>query len=126
MPQSKILVVDDDLDTVRILTDLLANEGYDVVAAHTGEAALEMIKEEKPALVLLDIMMPHMDGLSVCEKIKGSPATRDIKIIILTSKDSFETLREAVEKKADWFIAKPYGNQYLVSMVAKLLAGDKV
>jgi CheY-like chemotaxis protein len=126
MPQGKILVVDDDPDTVQILTDLLSNEGYDVITAYTGKMALEKVRDDKPALVLLDIMMPHMDGLSVCQQIKDNPETKDIKIIILTSKDSNETLREAVEKKADWFIAKPYGNQYVISMVAKLLAGYKV
>ena len=125
MPQGKILVVDDDLDTVKILTDLLGNEGYEVITAYTGKRALERVKEEKPALVILDIMMPHMDGLSVCQQIKDNPETKNIKIIILTSKDSGETLQEAVEKKADWFIAKPYGNQYIISMVAKLLAGNK-
>jgi len=126
MPQGKILVVDDDPDTVQILTDLLSNEGYDVITAYTGKMALEKVRDDKPALVLLDIMMPHMDGLSVCQQIKDNPVTKDINIIILTYKDSNETLREAVEKKADWFIAKPYGNQYVISMVAKLLAGDKV
>jgi CheY-like chemotaxis protein len=126
MPQGKILVVDDDPDTVQILTDLLSSEGYDVVTAYTGKSALEKVKSDKPDLVILDIMMPNMDGLTVCQRIKDNPETKDIKIIILTSKDSSETLREAVEKKADWFIAKPYGNQYLVSMVAKLLAGDRV
>jgi CheY-like chemotaxis protein len=125
MPQGKILVVDDDPDTVNILRDLLENEGYEVITAYAGKSALEKVKEEKPALVILDIMMPHMDGLTVCQEIKNNPETKDIKVIILTLKDSSDTLQEAVEKKADWFIPKPYGNKYMLSMIAQLLDEDK-
>lgn len=125
MPSGKILVVDDDLDTVNILKDLLENEGYEVITAYTGRVALDKVKEEKPALVILDIMMPCMDGLTVCQEIKNNPETKNIKIIILTLKDSADTLQEAVEKKADWFIAKPYGNKYMLSMIAKLLDDKK-
>jgi CheY-like chemotaxis protein len=125
MPQGKILVVDDDQDTVNILKDLLENEGYEVITAYTGKSALEKVKEENPVLIILDIMMPNMDGLSVCQEIKNNPGTQNIKIIILTLKDSADTLQEAVEKKADWFIPKPYGNKYMLSMIAKLLNEDK-
>lgn len=122
MPQGKILLVDDELDTVKILKDLLENEGYEAITAYTGKRALERVKEEKPALVILDIMMPRMDGYAVCEKIKNDPETKNIKVIMLTARDSGESLQESLEKKADWFIAKPYETKHLLSMIAKLLS----
>jgi len=121
MPRGKILLVDDDPDIVKALTNILANEGYEIITSYTGKRAIERVKEEKPDLVLLDIMMPDMDGLSVCMEIKNNPKTKNVKVIMLTSKDSGDTLQESLEKKADWFIAKPPDEKYLINKVNQFI-----
>jgi CheY-like chemotaxis protein len=125
MSKGKILIVDDEKDIMMVLSEIIKNEGYEVITAYSGKRALERVKDEKPDLVILDIMMPGLDGLTVCEQIKNDPATRDTKIIILTAKDTGSSLQEALERKADWFIGKPCDGKSLVSRIAILLAAHK-
>ncbi len=124
MAQGKILLVDDEQDAVKMLKDLLENEGYECITAYTGKRAIERVNEEKPDLVILDIMMPDMDGLSVCKDIKNNPKTKGTKVIMLTSKDNGDTLQESIEQKADWFVAKPYDNKYILMRIAKILSKE--
>ncbi|MBN1824539.1 MAG: response regulator [Endomicrobiales bacterium] len=121
MALGKILIVDDDKDTVIMLRDLLESEGYEVITAYTGARALERVREERPDLVLLDIMMPGLDGFSVCREIKSRSATRNVKVVVITSRDSGNTLQESLEHQADSFVGKPYDGKALVSRIAKLL-----
>ena len=86
MSKGKILVVDDEIYIVHILDFSLGMEGYEVVTALDGEQALEKVKTEKPDLIVLDIMMPKLDGYEVCKNIKSSAATQHIPVILLSAK----------------------------------------
>ena len=125
MPQGKILIVDDEQDIMLVLKGIIENEGYEVITAYSGKRALERVKQEKPDLIVLDIMMPGLDGLTVCEEIKNDPDTRNTKIIVLSARDTGSTLQEALERKADWFIGKPCDGKSLVARIAILLAAKK-
>ena len=125
MAKEKILIVDDDHDVVEILRSLLSYKGFTVVAVYDGASALSKVKEEKPDLVVLDIMMPGMDGYNVCETIKTDPETKNIPVIMLTAKDMFGDVEKALEKKADWYIAKPYDNRYLIDKINQFVKKSK-
>lgn len=125
MSQAKILIVDDDQDVMLVLKEMIEMGGYEVITAYSGKRALERVKDEKPALVVLDLMMPGLDGFTVCETIKNDPATRDTKIIILTANDTGRALQESLDKKADWFIGKPVDSDSLIARIKILLAADE-
>jgi two-component system alkaline phosphatase synthesis response regulator PhoP len=117
MGKVRILIVDDDRDAIDTLESLLEYKGYEVIAVHDGFSALKKVKEEKPDVVILDIMMPGMDGYNVCEAIKDNPATKDTTVIMLTAKNMFGDVEKALEKKADWYIVKPYDNKYVIDKI---------
>lgn len=119
--RKKILIVDDDPIEVKMLHTVLLKNGYDIVTAGVGEIALNKIRDEKPDVVILDIMMPGMDGIQVCEKIKSDPATRDIQVMMVTGKNTEEDFNRAIRKKADWYIVKPFDIDYLLKILTKLL-----
>jgi DNA-binding response OmpR family regulator len=121
--KKKILVVDDEY-TIRELVDLTLTPEYDVIKAENGKEGLEMI-EENPDLVILDIMMPQMDGYEVCEKLKTDEKTRQIPVIMLTAKHSMEDLKKAVKVDVDEYITKPFEPEFLKKRVDAYLTGDK-
>ncbi|MBN1823193.1 MAG: response regulator [Endomicrobiales bacterium] len=121
MDKYRILVADDDPDASYNLTAILEHEGYEVITAYDGRRALELVKDKKPNLIFLDIMMPFYNGYEVCEKIKSDPATADIPVIMLTARDMGEDVEEALKKQADWYITKPYDYKYIVSKVKQFL-----
>jgi CheY-like chemotaxis protein len=82
----KILVVDDDLDSVKLVGMMLQRRGYDIIAAQSGSQALAKAQAENPDLVILDIMMPDVDGYEVCRRLRANPATADLPIIMFTAK----------------------------------------
>jgi len=116
------MIVDDDPDANYSLQSILEHAGFKVIYFYDGESALKKLKPEKPDIVILDIMMPGMNGFEVCEKIKNDPETSSIPIIILTAKDMGDDLEMALKKKADWFVTKPYDNKYLIGKINQLLA----
>ena len=104
----KILVVDDEAYIVELVKFNLEKEGYQVIVASDGRNALKMVQTEQPDLVLLDIMLPNIDGLEVCRILKQSPDTNSIPIIMLTAKgDEFDTVL-GLEMGADDYIKKPF------------------
>jgi two-component system, OmpR family, alkaline phosphatase synthesis response regulator PhoP len=117
MGKTKILIVDDDMDAIDTLESLLEYKGYEVIACNDGASALRKVKEERPEVVILDIMMPGMDGYNVCETIKTDSLTRDTIVIMLTAKDMFGDVEKALDKKADWYIVKPYDNKYVIDKI---------
>jgi DNA-binding response OmpR family regulator len=117
----RILVVDDNVQAVDMLKMILEDYGYGVITAHVGELGLKKAKEEKPDLVVLDVMLPGIDGFQVCERLKSDPDTQGIPIIMLTGKDKGEDFDKAMEKKADWYIVKPYNIEHLMKVFDKLL-----
>jgi CheY-like chemotaxis protein len=115
----KILIVDDEPNVRKLLRTLLKN--FTVVEAEDGEKAVEIAGVEKPDLILMDIMMPKMDGYSSCYALKREPATRSIPIIILTAIDLKLNLQLGKEIGADGYITKPFNSQDLLDNIAQVL-----
>jgi two-component system alkaline phosphatase synthesis response regulator PhoP len=105
--QTSILVVDDNHDNVEILCAFLESRGYRVVSAPDGRTALAKMEEIRPALVLLDVMMPGMDGWQVCRTIKQHPDFSATRVVMVTAKGGFEDKHEAMRSGADDYVVKP-------------------
>jgi len=104
----KILVCDDEPYILMALTDAVEMEGYECVTAINGKEALEKARETLPDLIMLDIMMPYMDGFEVCRELKADAATRDIPIIMLTAKSQQVDIQRGKDAGADDYITKPF------------------
>ena len=120
MPK-EILIVDDEPNVVVPIQFLMEQQGYKVMTAERGEDALDLIYQYKPDLVLLDIMLPGIDGYEVCEIIRLNPDFRNIKIIFLTAKGREVEIAKGLALGADAYITKPYSNAALVAKVKELL-----
>jgi len=116
----KILVVDDVPENVRLLEAVLAPRGYAIVAAHDGATALELVASEQPDLVLLDVMMPGLDGYAVCARLREDDTTAVLPVIMVTSSIGQEKTK-AIEAGADDFIQKPFDHDELLTRVRSLL-----
>jgi two-component system alkaline phosphatase synthesis response regulator PhoP len=121
MSKGKILVVDDEIYIVHILDFSLGMEGYEVVTALDGEQALEKLRSEKPDLIVLDIMMPKLDGYEVCKTVKGSPDTAHIPVILLSAKGRNVDQKMGFDVGADDYITKPFSPRKLVERINQLL-----
>ncbi|HEY7727706.1 MAG TPA: response regulator [Candidatus Eisenbacteria bacterium] len=121
MSKGKILVVDDEIYIVHILDFSLGMEGYEVVTALDGEQALEKVKSERPDLIVLDIMMPKLDGYEVCKTIKGNPDTAHIPVILLSAKGRNVDQKMGFDVGADDYITKPFSPRKLVERINQLL-----
>jgi DNA-binding response OmpR family regulator len=121
MPQ-EILIVDDEPSIVVPIQFLMEQQGYNVMVAENGESALDIIYKYKPDLILLDIMLPRIDGSEVCEIVRLDPRYRDIKIIFITAKGREVEIAKGLALGADAYITKPFSNTELVSKVKELLA----
>ncbi len=117
----KILIVDDEPNIVIPLQFLMEQNGYRTLVAQSGEEALEMISKEKPDLVLLDIMLPGVDGFEVCEIIRLNPEWRHTRVIFLTAKGRDVDIAKGMVLGADEYITKPFSNQQIIDAVKKLL-----
>ena len=126
MYSPKILVVDDETYIVELVKFNLEKEGYRVIVAYDGIHALEIVREENPHLILLDIMLPSMDGLEVCRTLKQDPNYNTIPIIMLTAKgDEFDTVL-GLEMGADDYIKKPFSPREMVARVKARLRALKI
>ena len=119
----RVLVVDDEMHLARILQFTLKNAGYDVYLAYDGREALEKVSEVNPDLVILDLVLPLVDGYKVCNTIKGNPTTNHIPVIILTARD-LDTLQFDEEIMADEIMQKPFNTDKLLDEINKLISGD--
>lgn len=131
MSNQTILVVDDEQDLLDLIEYNLRREGYDVLRAENGKDGIQMAKEHMPNLVLLDIMMPKMDGIEVCDRMREDPALTHIPIIFLTARSDEKTEIEGLNKGADDFITKPISTSKLISRIKAVLrrfeeTGEKV
>jgi two-component system, OmpR family, alkaline phosphatase synthesis response regulator PhoP len=121
LPKKTILVVDDEQDLLDLIEYNLKKEGYNVLLAENGEQGLKLAKELHPDLVLLDIMMPVMDGLEVCEKMRMNAETKYIPVIFLTARSDEKTEVSGLDKGADDFITKPISTTKLLSRIKAVL-----
>ncbi|HKJ64248.1 MAG TPA: response regulator [Desulfopila sp.] len=120
--KKKVLLVDDDPDFVEAVKVIVENGGYDVRVAYDGQEGLEAVAEEKPDIIVLDVMMPVMNGHEACAKLKGDEKTADIPIILLTAvadrvTTSTYTHRDMLESEADDYIPKPVEPKDLLELI---------
>jgi two-component system alkaline phosphatase synthesis response regulator PhoP len=121
MAKGRILVVDDEIYIVHILDFSLGMEGYEVITALDGEQALEKARSEKPDLIVLDIMMPKLDGYETCKVLKADPDTKDIPVILLSAKGRNVDQKIGFEVGADDYITKPFSPRKLVERINAIL-----
>ena len=119
MPK-KILVVDDEKHIVRLVQANLDRAGYTVVTAYDGKEALEKVAEENPDLVVLDVMMPYMDGFEVLQNLRRNPTTRDIPVIMLTAKAQDADVFKGWQSGVDCYLTKPFNPMELLSFVKRI------
>ncbi len=124
MPK-KILIVDDEPSIIVPVQFLMEQNGYDVMVAFSGEEAMEIIAEKKVDLILLDIMLPVIDGFEVCQRVRENPLWNKIKIILLTALGSDANVEKGIALGADAYITKPFSNVDIVEKVKELLENSK-
>lgn len=116
-----VLIVDDEPNIVLSLEFLLKQAGYEVRVARSGEAAVKAVAERVPALIVLDVMMPTLDGYHVCETIRADPKLRSVRILMLTAKSRDVEREKALALGADDYITKPFSTRELVERVKTIL-----
>ena len=121
-----ILIIDDEEDIVKILSYNLEKEGYKVYSAEKGSEGIELAREIKPSLILLDVMMPEMDGIEVCETIRASPIIGDTKICFLTARSEDYSQIAGLDAGADDYVAKPIKPKVLVSRIKAILRRSSI
>lgn len=119
--RQKILIVDDELDALTALKRALEADNYNVVEASDGLSAIEKVKTEKPDVVLLDLMMPEMDGIEACKHLKSDPKYKHIPIIMLTAKGEIDNKIEGIEMGADDYVTKPFNLHELKARIKMVL-----
>ena len=125
MAKTKILVVDDEPEILELIRYNLVKEGYHVYCVPTGEAAIRHVREGKPDLIVLDLMLPGTDGLQVCREFKNGSDTRHIPILILTAKAEDADIVLGLELGADDYVTKPFSPRVLLARVRAVLRRNK-
>ena len=121
----RVLVVEDDPVIQMLVQEVLRGEGYDVRVADDGQAGLARVREEVPDLIVLDVMMPHMNGYEVLGHLRGDPATAEVRVLMLTALNSGEDVARGIAAGADDYVRKPFQTDDLVTRVAALLDRDQ-
>jgi two-component system phosphate regulon response regulator PhoB len=121
MSARRILAVDDEEDILELLDYNLSKEGFRVLRVTSGERALDLARSERPDLIILDLMLPGLDGLEVCKRLKGEPSTADIPIVMLTAKGEETDIVLGLELGADDYVSKPFSPRVLVARVRAVL-----
>ena len=116
------MVVDDEQEMVKVVRGMLEEKGFNVTCAYDGTQVFDVLKQQKPDLVILDIMMPQMDGLEVLTRLKGNPATASIPVILLTEKADDEDVMVGYKMGADFYIPKPFTKNQLLDGVNSILS----
>lgn len=124
MPSLKILVCDDERHIVRLIQVNLERQGYQVITAYDGKEGLQKIESEKPDLVVLDVMMPYMDGFEVLKAIRRDPQFEALPVIMLTAKAQDKDVFEGYHYGADMYLTKPFNPMELVSFVKRIAQGS--
>lgn len=122
--QKKILIVEDEESLLKLESILLTTKGYLVQGATSGLAALEAVADEPPDLILLDVMLPELDGFVVCERLKSKPETRHIPVILLTARKTPEDVARGEAVGADQYITKPFKSAMVMEIIEKLINSE--
>ena len=120
-PTSLVLVIDDEESIIDLIKLGLKYEGFEVVAAGDGEEGIAIAQRTKPLFIILDWMLPDMDGLEVCRRLRSNPTTRDIPILLLTAKDEVGSRVEGLNTGADDYLTKPFSFEELVARIRAIL-----
>lgn len=123
--QGHILVVDDEPEVHAMLGKMLRREGYTVATAYNAEEAFAALAEKKPDLVILDIMMPKVSGIEVCNRLKAEPATRDILVLMISARDAQADRIAGLEHGADDYVAKPFHLRSLLRKIDHMLTKQR-
>jgi DNA-binding response OmpR family regulator len=121
---TKVLIVDDDPDMRSLYRLVLGQEGLEVIEAATGLEALELAESEAPSLILLDIMMPEMDGYEVCRRLRANPQTAQLPVLMFSAKGTSSARRNGMLVGADDFMTKSVGPRALVNRIRALLSSS--
>jgi DNA-binding response OmpR family regulator len=119
----RVLIADDEPNIVASLEFLMEQAGYEVKVAANGQEALELAASFRPDLVLLDVMMPGKNGYEVCQSLKSDPATRAVKVIMLSAKGRDIEVAKGLEPGADAYVTKPFSTRDLVAQIRDMLGG---
>ena len=125
MNKGKILVVDDEINITQILEFSIGAEGYEVITAANGEEAIDKARREQPNLIILDVMMPRIDGYEACRILKSNPLTKNIPVVLLTAKGREIDRRLGYEVGATDYIIKPFSPNKLIERIHELLSCTK-
>ncbi len=117
----KILIIDDEENIVDLLSNILSHSGFITIGAFNGESGLEKAKKEKPHIIILDIMMPGMDGFEVLKRLKENEETAEIPVIMLTAKTEDSAVIESWRKGAEFYIPKPFEIEELLHVINLIL-----
>lgn len=117
---TRVLIAEDDLHIVELLTFVLERERYAVAAASDGEAALARLRSEPPDLLILDVMLPRMNGFEVLKAIRSDPKLRSLRVIVLTAKGQAQDRRTAEALGIEEFMTKPFSNQDVIAAVRRV------
>ncbi|MFZ4508069.1 MAG: response regulator transcription factor [Fimbriimonas sp.] len=120
----KVLVCDDERHIVRLIQVNLERQGFTVITAFDGKEGLEKIRSEKPNLVVLDVMMPYMDGFEVLKSLRREKDTENLPVIMLTAKAQDKDVFEGYHYGADMYLTKPFNPMELVTFVKRIAAGN--
>jgi DNA-binding response OmpR family regulator len=123
MSEPIVLVADDDDDILLLVTTRLRRDGFDVISARNGEEALALAKERRPAIAVLDIGMPGLDGLEVLERIRADDSLKGTRVLLLTAKAQESDVRRGYDAGADAYVRKPFSPADLSARVRELLDG---
>ncbi len=123
--RKSILVVDDNPDIVTIVKTILEGKGFGVQSAINGSEAFSQLGEQKPDLIILDVMMPQMDGLEVLRKLRETPDYLSIPVILLTAKVQYEDVLKGYKLGADYYITKPFTSSQLINAINFMLSNDQ-
>jgi len=121
MSKQTVLVVEDEQDIAELVSYHLGREGYQVLVAGTGEEGLKLARAKRPALVVLDLMLPGLDGLEVCKQLRSDPTTQQMAVLMLTAKGEESDIVVGLQLGADDYVTKPFSPKVLVARVKALL-----
>ncbi len=119
-----VLVVDDDEDNIRIVSTILLARGFEVRLARDGTAALASVHQQRPDLILLDVMMPRMDGMQLLDHLKSDPRSASIPIVMVTAKTASGDVLDGYRYGAEYYVTKPFTSRQLLYAISLVLGQD--